>query len=319
MAMHNPNIHPQFEQSIFTDLDSLTFTPKPEPIISCSSESESKSDDETTVRSSSISPQSSIVSKSMDNIKRMIIFDWDDTLFPTFECVDNKKQMNIKTLNNWGCRVYKLLKKYIETFGAENIYIITNAAHGWIQDSLQMASELFQELNKYQTEPFEYDYFRIIDILLTVHKIQIISARSSYQATFPDPKHSKIWKQFSFVHHAIKHFWNEHQGVIISIGDSYDEWQASEHCQDFFMKYNTLCKPSLQRIKCKYEPTLDELMTEWESLISLADKLKLKNNSFDHHDLLLLKSEINEKVDPTIYENMYMTSNPRKCVNFFVT
>jgi len=275
MANPNKNIHPQSVQSIYPHFNS--FEPKPKKFKSCSNNSNSSyrthsKSSESTVRSGSISPLKSISSTS---IKRMIIFDWDDTLFPTFQFVENRKAMNIETLNKWGCRVYQLLTKYIETFGSENIYIITNAINGWIRYSLDIASQLFQALNKYEIEPFEYDYFSIIDGLLIVHKMKTISARSLYQSQFPNPNHSKIWKQLTFIHYAIKHFWNDNQGIIISIGDSCDEWFASKDCQQFLKNRNSI-NLSLQRINCKFEPTVDELMTEWDTLILIADQKLIK-------------------------------------------
>jgi len=276
MENHETNVHPSVEQSIYPDLNS--FEPKRNKFKSGSSNS--KSSYQLQAHST---PSESTSIASPKSMKRMVIFEWDDTLFPTVEFVKNKgaKKMNIKQLNDCGCRLYELLKTYMITFGASNIYIITRngiTGTGWIQQSLQMASELFQELNKSQIKPFEYDYFSIIDGLLIWNEIKIISARSSlYQC-------------------AMKHFWNNNEGIIISIGDSLN---VSKHCQELFKSTKSF-NLSLQTIKSQSEPTLDELMTEWEILMLIVDHLKLRNKPFDQRDLLsvsfTLKAEIQKYI-----------------------
>lgn len=298
--MENSNnfIYPHIEQSMYTNFSSLPPLPMMPNYAQSSEQIEQSLQKSKKFKSGTIetiypthsksteSTNSSISSlKSINNAtKRMVIFDWDDTLFPTTEFIKKSKPMSIENLYKWGSRVFELLKLYIDTFGAQNVYIITNGDKGWIEYSLQMASKQFQILNNCRSpfKPCLLDYFISIKSLLQVYRIKTISARSLYQDEYP--KQSKTWKEYTFIDQAFNHFYEENKGIILSIGDSFDEWIASNDCIEFMNNYldkeeSNFC---LQRIKLQRTPSLDQLMKQWRTLILIAHDLNLQTSSFDH-------------------------------------
>jgi len=245
-------------------------------------------------------------SKCKSTIKRMVIFDWDDTLFPTTTTVNQRIDLSLTELYNYGAKVYKLLTTYIQAFGGDNIYIITNGGSGWIQYSLNQTSVKFQDLllnrsKSDKTSPSNTatstsnplkDYFKSILALLTIYRIRTISARHLYGQQYPGD--TTKWKQLTFEWYAYNHFINssEHvkdRNIIISIGDSCDEWIASQYCLDYLKQraydYMIPAEFDLQRIKLRSQPSLEYLMKEWDVLIKMAGdtngKLISTYNSFD--------------------------------------
>jgi len=306
--MSNSNIysHLHIEQSMYPTLPSLP----PMPNYAQSSEQIEQSLNKSTESTMSSCSNNSIPQNSSNAIKRMIIFDWDDTLFPTTEFWKKSKPISLENLYKWGSRVFKLLKLYIDVFGSDNIYIITNGDDGWIQQSLQMVTEQFQLLNNWRSpfEPFLCNYFMAIDALIKLNEIKTISARSLYKHRYP--KQSKKWKECTFIDYAISHFNGDNEGIILSIGDSSDEWFASKDCTEFLTNLDNDSKFHLQRIKLKRKPTLNELMNEWEALIMFANDLKSKTASLNLSDLyafyILYEEQMNKK---------RVNSNPNQCLS----
>lgn len=120
-----------------------------------------------------------------------LIFDWDDTLFPTsYYSQYNLNKYEIVLLDN---SIYELLKKLIIKY---TIYIISNASLIWIHESINLLP---------LTKSFIYEH------------CTIISAQDNY-GTDPDIYH---WKYYSF-ENIIKD-----TGFYLSIGDGDCEKQAS--------------------------------------------------------------------------------------------
>ncbi len=64
----------------------------------------------------------------------IVIFDWDDTLFPTSTVVhdeESKKRVTAEELHRFGKAVYEMLDEYIAVFGHQNLFIVTNGAAKW--------------------------------------------------------------------------------------------------------------------------------------------------------------------------------------------
>lgn len=64
----------------------------------------------------------------------IVIFDWDDTLFPTSTVVHNeesKKKVTAEELHQFGKVLYSMLAEYISVFGHQNLFIVTNGAAKW--------------------------------------------------------------------------------------------------------------------------------------------------------------------------------------------
>ena len=176
------------------------------------------------------------------NVK--IIFDWDDTLFPS-TWVKNQgygydfimtKEIKEK-MDDLGKVVIRVLT-LARTLG--DVIIVTNAIDKWVEDS---TSRYFNEVS---------------DIIST---IPIISARNKYQNIFPTDYIT--WKSLIFLDRLDK---NPHIEKLISIGDSNIEKNAAKQSV-------LLCdsKVECKTIKFIEQPTIILLKKQ---LIQLEGKLE---------------------------------------------
>ena len=178
----------------------------------------------------------------------IFIFDWDDTLmctsfltplgtFAETEVKFDKDQMeSIKILDD---SVFRLL---FSTMVLGDTYVVTNASKSWVNYS---AEKFYPKVNS----------------LLT--KIEILSARDSYEESFP--MNNKQWKISTFLD--IKSKYHTASNVnIICIGDSHIEMQAANAlAAEFNISY-------LKTIKFRESPKIEELIKQ----INLITK-NLKN------------------------------------------
>eukprot|EP01083_Nonionella_stella_P247770 858685_1 len=94
---------------------------------------------------------------SDSSINKLIVFDWDDTLFPRTKILqmcnsDQQKVANISRcrisdvdytrLNELSCSIHLVLSTFIGKYGARNIRILTASEKGWIKQSLSIVSNI---------------------------------------------------------------------------------------------------------------------------------------------------------------------------------
>jgi hypothetical protein len=178
----------------------------------------------------------------------LVIFDWDDTLFPTtfltyvgFEKVQTEAKIQ-NLLNKIDKLVSKLLLKAIK-FG--KTCIVTNASHNWVETSSQ------------NYLPMTYEVLRRNDI-------SVISARAKYEKQFPNEP--KRWKQEAFVE-LRANLNGEMLANIICIGDSTLELEAAQHfC-------SALSQAILKTIKFKQAPRIEELLKQQEVVLEKFAKI----------------------------------------------
>ena len=168
----------------------------------------------------------------------IFIFDWDDTLMCTsfltplgsFEETgikfDKDQMESIKILDD---SVFKLL---FSTIVLGDTYVVTNATNSWVHYS---AEKFYPKVNS----------------LLT--KIKIMSARDSYEESFP--LNNKQWKISTFLD--IKSVYQTASNInIICIGDSHIEMQAANALA---AEFNT---SYLKTIKFRESPKIEELIKQ---------------------------------------------------------
>lgn len=186
--------------------------------------------------------------------KALIIFDWDDTLFPTYWLFDNKIKLNnaddvkyyllyFQELDNI---LVKLLKKSLQ-FGS--VIIITNANGSWVQQSAHSLPKAYDFINR---------------------NIKVISARDMYQET-----HDVYdWKILTFNYDIFNDVNSAQQ--IISFGDAEYE-------------HNALISLSRNRTTCKYlklirlvkNPSFDVILDQLNSLIKALPEICMKESHLD--------------------------------------
>eukprot|EP01083_Nonionella_stella_P075010 203670_1 len=87
--------------------------------------------------------------ESYSLINKLVVFDWDDTLFPTTKIKQMSNQQNASfsdvdytQLNELSCCIYTLLSSFIAKYGARNIRILTASEKGWIKQSLSIVGNI---------------------------------------------------------------------------------------------------------------------------------------------------------------------------------
>lgn len=218
--------------------------------------------------------------KSKFKYNSLIIFDWDDTLFPSTtlkrQSLLKKSEINyvkdlLQNLNNL---LYELLNLSLKN--SENVYIITNSQIGWVDSCF-----------------FQY-FDKVSDACLK--KIKIISARNDHEGTDDDfddkndeneekikndEEHKKMrkeilkkWKMKSFEELESKFNKNLLTNIMV-IGDSEIEMEAGKNLGNKFREY------FLKLIKFKETPNIHELENEINYLIKNFENMYAENNNIE--------------------------------------
>lgn len=204
----------------------------------------------------------------MKEYKTIIIFDWDDTLFPTSWTVDNGIDLTDTNMQNkfivyfsrLDMLVYKLLLNCLKN---SYVFIVTNAAIKWINTSLIMMPNTK----------------KLIDT-----NIEILSARDLHQEDHPGK--IDIWKKLTFQNITNENLVSHKYQHIISIGDAEYEYMA---LIDLFNKTSVIGHRLLKTVKLIKNPSFDSLIDQLEVLNSCLNKiikkewhldLKFKNHKY---------------------------------------
>ena len=176
----------------------------------------------------------------------IIIFDWDDTLFPT-SCftpnhvledkpiTDHDKKI-LHELENTVCKLVLLATSKADT------YIITNANKSWI----------YYSAKKFYTDKAE----RILE------KVKIISARGDYEKLYPGD--TSKWKIEAFLETS-KDLNKKLLTNIISIGDSLLEITSANKLGETFNN------AYVKTLKLKDSPKTEEIISQLNLIIKQFD------------------------------------------------
>ena len=108
-----------------------------------------------------------------------VVFDWDDTLFPTTAFLNMRESgLDHVELEKLSKSVLCLLHQYLFVYGQQNVFIVTNADKRWILQSLNMAIDLCQ---RYSIQ----NSFKPIRSLILNGNIMTISAKHLYSRQHP--------------------------------------------------------------------------------------------------------------------------------------
>eukprot|EP00485_Elphidium_margaritaceum_P011784 CAMPEP_0202694180 /NCGR_PEP_ID=MMETSP1385-20130828/8100_1 /ASSEMBLY_ACC=CAM_ASM_000861 /TAXON_ID=933848 /ORGANISM="Elphidium margaritaceum" /LENGTH=332 /DNA_ID=CAMNT_0049349979 /DNA_START=83 /DNA_END=1081 /DNA_ORIENTATION=- len=185
---------------------------------------------------------------------RVAIFDWDDTIFPTFEKYKKPRHLSLKELHRHGVMIYRTLRRYVKLCGHRNVYIVTNASKGWVNKSLadmcrEYSFKLQQKQRQYTHDAMDAEikknHFEMVHRLLFDPKfgfpITVMSAQHCYKAfhmsSSSAPAAAAVdtiqWKLFTFqllLDGKLRAFDYRQYRVdlqILSVGDGFDEYRAS--------------------------------------------------------------------------------------------
>jgi len=210
--------------------------------------------------------------------RRVCIFDWDDTLFPTSAWISDgklNKSATLRALRSIGKAVYDLLAYYLRLFGAKNVRVVTNGTKSWVLKSLRQCSSRYRELTSDPADYFAaiYNSFVSLDILVS-------SARDMHGKDFP--QHGVSWKIHAFKSIAKRHFnlfssSDNNVYSLVSIGDSEDEFVASFETKRMLETQNQLNRNNnivrLHRVKLKKDPRLEDLLSQIAMLMVEGEAL----------------------------------------------
>lgn len=184
----------------------------------------------------------------------LIIFDWDDTLFPTYWLFDNKIKLdNGRDVKNYLLYFKELdnllltLFKKATTLG--QVIIITNANRSWLEQTVNSLPQTNLFIRKY---------------------IHVLSARDMYQDTY----NIQDWKIMAFNYDIYKYVsWAKH---ILSIGDAEYEHNAlislaNTNYQDKYLKL----------IRFVPNPSFDLILDQLKSIIKALPYICQKKSHLD--------------------------------------
>lgn len=180
-------------------------------------------------------------------VTNIFIFDWDDTLMCTSYVaptgvlnLDEMKPNDKTTMKNLDQLVSNLLNKALDK---GLVFIITNAAYGWIEYS---AKKLY---------PISYEVLK---------KVKIVSARGLCEKKYPGDY--RQWKTKAFIETMKKSNINFLKTAnIISFGDSIIELEASHKLKEIF------ADGYIKTIKFKENPQPLELIKELKIILLQFD------------------------------------------------
>ena len=187
--------------------------------------------------------------KKEPKITNIFIYDWDDTLMCTSFVapagilnLDDLKPADKTNMKNLDQLVSTLLTKSMEH---GNVFIITNAAYGWVEYS---AKKLY---------PMTYNILK---------NIKIVSARGMWEKKLPGDY--RQWKTKAFIETMKTSNINFYKTAnIISFGDSIIELEASHKLKEMF------ADGYIKTIKFKESPQPMELIKELKIITSQFDTI----------------------------------------------
>ena len=182
-------------------------------------------------------------------ITNLFFFDWDDTLLctsylaPTGVLEEGEsKQVDKNVIKNLDQLVASLLTKTIEK---GKTFIVTNAAHGWIEFSSKKLYPITSKLLK---------------------EIKIVSARGLYEKRFPGDY--RQWKSKAFIDTITNSNIDMRKTAnILCFGDSIIELEATHKLKEYFKN------AYIKTIKLKECPQPVELIKELKIILTQFDTI----------------------------------------------
>jgi len=200
----------------------------------------------------------------------MVVFDWDNTLFPTkarqlllsraSKKLTPSEFAELSTLSVW---VHRVLRAYISFHSASNIRIVTAAKRGWIEFSLGCLGGIGQ-------------WAQIRKLLFDAAQSQRIEIVYPNNAVLPFKKAKAVE---AYKHEAFQYLTSRSSArrpqMLVSIGDSHAEYAASKRCAD---NAEGMC---VGRVKLKQHPTVRCMIRQCQCILDLCATLFPENFDID--------------------------------------
>jgi len=198
----------------------------------------------------------------------------------------------LSELRRIGKAVYDVLAHYLQLFGAKNVRVVTNGTKSWVMSSLRQCSRRYRKLSAAECEEktcdgdskrclcADADYFAALFNSFVSLDILVSSARDMNRKDFP--QHGVSWKMRAFKSIAKRHFnlfsaSDNNIYLIVSIGDSEDEFEASHELKRMLETQNRLNRNNnvvrLHRVKLKHRPRAEDILSQIAMLMVEAEAL----------------------------------------------
>lgn len=188
----------------------------------------------------------------------VVVFDFDDTLFPTTYTMQTKNRIPHTELAEHILDIVSMIGVYAHKF-----YIITNADRGWVKLCVENFLPGCENL---------------------LEKMEVISTVSDGFSTHEDMKE---WKISAFTERLSTHFQDGEIHQLICFGDAEHDRLAAIHMKDMFS--NILVK----NIKFWTEPEPDFLIEQHKAIKKVIDMVIFHE---DHVDIMINMEDINKDV-----------------------
>ena len=197
---------------------------------------------------------------------KAVIFDWDDTLYPTtgFSKKSHGNDFNRKAIALLSEKVVLTIKQSCSLYGPSNVFIVTNGGQDWIQESLIWVIKYCSANN------IENSFEEILDLISRGYIIAI-SAQHLYSSQFPNKK--MLWKYYTF-YYIIQ---QTQCDTLIFIGNSNTGYIASKKIK----KYNIDKIQYSHRVKLTLKPKISCMNEQFDLILPMLDSLKI----FNDHDV----------------------------------
>jgi len=210
--------------------------------------------------------QTNTQSASATSANTLIVFDWDNTLFPTkaMQLISSrpgkakftkKDGAGLCKLSKW---VHRVLRAYIAVYSSQNIRIVTAARQGWIEQSLRSVGRIGR--------------WAQIAQLISSSSIEITYAED---AILPFKSATEVlnYKHRAFVSAVAGSA--SRPSMLLSVGDSDAEFKASKQCAA------DIAGMSVGRIKLQSRPSLSCMSRQCQFLVNVSAKLCVANFDID--------------------------------------
>lgn len=177
------------------------------------------------------------------------VIDYDDCILPTTVL----QQHNTSQQPRWSTLIAALLRTFNSLICCGRVVIVTNGARAWV------------EMTCKQHLPDVWAF-------IVQQDIAVFSGRDAYETIYPTDSIRWKFESFRTLFESIPNI-----STFISIGDSDAERVAAQRICD---REKCVCKT----IKLKHEPSVEELILQWERLFDLVlDVLIEYDGSIDVH------------------------------------
>lgn len=188
----------------------------------------------------------------------VIIFDWDDTLFPTTALDDTPSGSECDGLHRLVREAKRTLERAMEL--SDKVVIVTNATDGWIEQCCE-------------------DWFQ--DLVPTLDKLEFMSARSAWEPTgIMTPTG---WKAAAFddlVNKFYSRNWRSTWKNIIVVGDACYEHDAMQNVISQ-APHELIKRCRSKSIRFAPQPTASMLACELQGLRDNFDNIVTQDTSLD--------------------------------------